>query len=260
MSRWTLALLVLFNTSCGSAHEAADPLPAATEIKSLTIEFDHRQLDDVTFAATAADWTAIRKTLSPSRRDANPAAWEWMGTAEFELDDDEPYRVELYYTSKAPGAFAAGRTFAEREYHRGGDSGDLYQALAAAFDKSTKKEVDPARIRGLFRRADRLQIKVAKEAGGFYESLTLVDAKDVDEIEPLVEHLKFTRNAVPRESGSLATTIAADITVMRKGVPLETLRLRGNQLWFGPDHAYQATLQSDGFYRQLRKLVTDPLP
>jgi hypothetical protein len=260
MDRFVFALLMLVSTLCPATREDADPLPDGKQIKSLTIHFDHRWLDDVTFTATAADWAAIRRTLSPSRRDTDPANWEWIGTAEFVLDDDEPYRIELYYTSRAPGAFAAGRTFAERVYYRGGDSGDLYEALTAAFEKSAKREVDAARIRRLFRRADKLEIKVAKDAGGFYKRLTLVDAEDEDEIEPLVEHLEFAANAVPRDPGGLGTTVAADITVIRKERALETLQLRGRQIWFGPEHGYQATMKTDGLYRHLRKLVGDPLP
>jgi hypothetical protein len=217
-------------------------------------------LDDVTFTASSDDWTAIRQTLLPSRLDADPAAWEWMGSAEFTLQGDEPYRVELYYTSKSPGAFAAGKTFADRVYYRGGDSSDLYKALDAAFQKSANKEVEPARIRRLFRKADKLEIKVAKEAGGFYETLTLVNAKEENQIEPLVEHLKFTGSAVPRGPGNVGTNVAADITAIRKEKTLETLQLRGKQIWFGPEHGYQATMQTDGLYRQLRKLAGDPIP
>jgi hypothetical protein len=217
-------------------------------------------LDDVTFTASADDWTAIRQTLAPSRRDANPASWEWMGSAEFMLKNSQSYRVEMYQTSKAPGAFAAGKTFRERVYYRGGNSADLYRALTTAFERCTHKEVDPAIIPRLFRRADRLEIRVARDAGGFYETLTLVDAEDNDEIEPLVKYLDFAGKGVPRGPGKLGTTVAADITASRKGKTIETLQLRGNQIWFGPDHGYQITLKEDGLYRTLRQLVGNPLP
>ncbi len=259
MTRSIVVFALLASASCTSVGEESGPLPAAKQIKSLTIRFEHWQLGEVSFTAMPDDWVAIHKTLLPSRRDENPASWEWLGTAEFVLKDDQPYRVELYQTSRDPGAFAAGKTFKERVYYRGGKSADLQETLLAVFEKAEKKEVDEAHIRNLFRRADKLEIKVAKDAGGYYKTLTLPGVKGNDQIEPLVEHLNFVGNGVPREPGAVSTTVAADITASRRGKTLATVPLRGNEIWFGPDYGFQATLETDDLYRELRKLVGDPL-
>jgi len=253
-----LAILTLAIDGC--AHKNIDPLPTAAQVKSITINFHHRELEEVTFAATANDWKTIRATLLPAKLDQSPSTWESLGTANIVKLDGTPYRVELYNNNKDPGAFAAGKTLQSRVYYRGGKSAVLYKALVAAFDKAPTREVDPARVRGRFRSADTLKIKVAKDAGGFYDEITLVDSKEKDDIEPLIAHLKFIGNAIPREPGSVGTTAAADITAIRKGKALETLQLRGNEIWFGPDHGYKVKLEKGDLYRSLRELAGDPLP
>ena len=112
------------------------PLPAAAQVKSITIKFDHPQLELIEFAARPEDWKAIRATLLPAKRDQNPADWEWIGTVRIVKNDDQPFRVELYTPSRDPGAFAAGATFAERAYYRGGDTEAMVEAVSAAYEKS----------------------------------------------------------------------------------------------------------------------------
>lgn len=110
-------------------------LPDAKEVKAISIKFDHPKLDDVEFDATAEDWEAIRLQLLPAKRDPKPAAWEWIGTVKIVTKDGQPFRVELYTPSSGPGAFAAGETYDERIYYRGGKTAAVVKALAAAYEK-----------------------------------------------------------------------------------------------------------------------------
>jgi hypothetical protein len=55
--------------------------------------------------------------------------------------DNQPFRVELDYTaSGTPGAFAAGTTFKQRVYYRGGKTAELVKAINAAYEKSREKQ------------------------------------------------------------------------------------------------------------------------
>ncbi len=122
------------------AREEASPLPDAKQVKSVSIKFDHpKQRDDIEFTATPEDWKAIRAALLPAKRDPKPADWEWLATVKIVKKDGQPLQVELYTTSKDPGAFAAGKTYKQRVYYRGGKTAALVKAIKAAHEKSKKK-------------------------------------------------------------------------------------------------------------------------
>lgn len=136
----TTALFWLCISAAVSAREKAGPLPDAKQVKTVSIKFDHpKQRDDIEFTATPEDWKAIRAALLPAKRDRNPASWEWLATVKIVKKDDQPLRVELYTTSKDPGAFAAGKTYKERIYYRGGKTAALIKAVNAAYKRSTMK-------------------------------------------------------------------------------------------------------------------------
>lgn len=136
----TVTLLWLAIGSAAPAREEANPLPDGKQVKAISIKFDHPELDDVKFTATIEDWKAIRTTLLPAKRDENPADWEWVGTVQIVKKDGQPFRVELYAPSRDPGAFAAGKTYKQRVYYRGGKAPDLLRAVKSAYDKSKKRD------------------------------------------------------------------------------------------------------------------------
>lgn len=136
----TTTLVWLAISASATAREKDSPLPDAKQVKSVSIKFDHPKLDDVEFTATPDDWRAIRAALLPARRDPNPADWEWAGTVKIVRKDAQPFRVELYTTRKDPGAFAAGKTYKQRVYYRGGKTAALSKAVNAAYEKSKKKD------------------------------------------------------------------------------------------------------------------------
>lgn len=135
-----LTALTLAAATTDDAKEKGQFLPDAAQVKSVFIKFDQPKGPTVEFAATAADWKAIRTALLPAEADPNPANWEWIATVKIVLKDDKPFRVELYTPSKAPGAFAAGATYKQRIYYRGGDTKEMVKALAEAYEKAFKKE------------------------------------------------------------------------------------------------------------------------
>ena len=136
----TTTLIWLAMAAAASAREKASPLPDAKQVKTISIKFDHPKLDDVEFIATRDDWKAIRASLLPAKRDPRPADWEWVGTVKIVKKDGQPFRVELYTPSKDPGAFAAGKTFKQRVYYRGGKTAELVKAVNAAYEESKKKD------------------------------------------------------------------------------------------------------------------------
>jgi len=147
-----VAMLAAFLINAGFAHASEDNgkkdadrgtdkrvstqlmLPEPKDVKTISIKFDHPKLDDVQFTATPADWKAIRAALLPAKPDQNPASWEWFGTVRIITKDNQPFRIGLYTTSKDPGAFAAGETFGQRVYYRGGKKAELVKAVMAAYE------------------------------------------------------------------------------------------------------------------------------
>jgi hypothetical protein len=116
---------------------------------------------------------------------------------------------------------------------------------------------DPATIAEQIGSASKIEIKVAKDAGGFYDTVTLLDTA---KIEQLVRHITFDGRARSRRSGTLSTTAAADIVATQQDGAIVTCQLRANLIFFGREHQYEATLETDALYRHVRNLVGDPLP
>lgn len=137
-----LASTAIFLATSGAAmaREETHPLPSAKEIQKVTIEFDHPRADTVRFQAKPEDWSAIRATLTPAKRDPNPAKWEGVGTVQLIKKNGQPLNVYLYTTSKPPGAFSAGKSFRERIDCRGGNTQKLIKALNKAYKASQKAE------------------------------------------------------------------------------------------------------------------------
>ena len=254
MFRFALPLSILAASSV-CAREQSDPLPKPEQIQSLTIPFEHPRFDHVRFVASSDDWAAIRNALLPAQRDPRPAKWEESGTAIFTLKSGDPYIVKLFQTRDKPAAFAAGETYRKRVYYRGGDPQALHAALTAGFDRAKEKGIELTWIRRRFQQADMLKVQVAKDSGGFYETLVLTD--DKNQIIPLVEQLQFTDRAKPRKPGNVSSTMAADILAFREGKKLESFRVRGDQLWFGEGDGFQATFHSNAFYLRLKKLASE---
>jgi hypothetical protein len=140
----TTAILCLAFTAVTTAKEKAEdkavPLPTAKDVKSISIAYYHPKRRRIEFKATPADWKVVRGTLLPARHDPKPAKWKAVGRVKIVKKDGKPFQVELYRPSKGPGAFAAGKTFKERVYYRGGNSSKLMEALHDAYEKSKARD------------------------------------------------------------------------------------------------------------------------
>ena len=132
----------LFITVTSSANEEdKSPLPAAEQVKSVVIRFDHpKQREDPQFAATLDDWKAIRAALSPADPDPSPANWEGFGRVTAVTKGGDTIVVQLYTTSRGPGAFAIGLTSKQRVYYRGGSTKAMIKAVHAAYERAMTKE------------------------------------------------------------------------------------------------------------------------
>ncbi len=260
--------LVLFSSiiaSCSNAQNNSGrtqkkngqpgPLPTVNQVKKIHIKFDHLQFDTVEFTPSPTDWIAIRTAMLPAKTDNNPASWEWVATVDIVKVDGKPLNVQLYQLNKDPGAFAAGPTLKQRVYYRGGSTTKLIKALNTAFDNAEDKTIEPRHVTSKIERATTMKITVAKDSGGFYDSVIV----DRDQCKKLSELLDYDGKGISRPPGDLGTTVAADLVVSRKRGPDETLQLRGDLIYFGPKNEYQVKLKNHDLYRELRKLVGDPL-
>lgn len=132
--------ILMATSGAATAREEANPLPLAKEIQAVSIEYDHPREDTVKFQAKPEDWSAIRATLTPAKRDPNPSSWEGLGTVHLIKKDGQPLNVYLYAPSKPPGAFSAGKTLKQRVYYRGGNTKKLIKVLDKAYKASQKTE------------------------------------------------------------------------------------------------------------------------
>jgi hypothetical protein len=114
----------------------SEELPDAKDIKTISIQFSHPELNQVEFDAKADDWKAIREQLLPSKQDPEPSKWIILGSVKIVRNSGEPYVVDLYDTRSDLGAFSAGKTYEGRIYYRGGNSKKVFQALLEAHKKS----------------------------------------------------------------------------------------------------------------------------
>ena len=101
-----------------------------------------------------------------------------------------------------------------------------------------------------------MHVTVAREAGGFYDTVVLLDRK---KIAAVGETIDVEEKVVRRPDAEIGSTIAADLDVFRRGVKTASYRLRGDRIHYGANLEYEAKLKSDQFYRHLRELVRDPL-
>jgi hypothetical protein len=162
----------------------------------------------------------------------------------------------LYSTSKDPGAFAAGKTFKERVYYRGGSSAGLLKALTDVMTTADDLTIEPVSINRKIGRAKELEIKVTKPSGGFYDTVGLTDTGEIEKLGDVIDANETLRI---REDDDISSTVAADIDLIRRGTKVASFRLRGNRLQFGSNFQYEVELKTDAFYRQLRKLAGDPV-
>lgn len=132
-----LASTAMFLATSGAAPagEAGSALPSAKEIQAVTIEYDHPREHTVQFQAKPEDWSAIRATLTPAKRDPHPAKWENVGTVHLITKDGRPLNVYLYRPSPSPGTASAGKSPKQRD-----DSKQLINALNKAYQYAQKTE------------------------------------------------------------------------------------------------------------------------
>ncbi len=129
--------------SACTAGKDPNPLPSVDEIKTVNAQFYSSQLGkQIEFDVPKEHWQGLFSALLPAKKDNDPAKWESLGKLSMTLNDGKPFHVSLYATSNGPGAFAAGPSFKERVYYRGGETAKLQEALSAAWKKTQEKSHD----------------------------------------------------------------------------------------------------------------------
>ena len=236
-------------TSSVQAREEVDLLPKVSEIDEIKVKYEHRELGEISFTTDAAGWARIRKGLTPARVDRSPAKWETLGSLQILLTSGKTARVELYQVNRGAGAFAAGPDFKNRVYHRGGTTAALRRALDECLKKSKDATVGLQRATYPLRSGDRLLARVARDAGGFYPKSVTVGRDSVSKLGALAN---FEGTGHPRPSGELGTTMAADLTVERRGRVIARYQIRGDLLFFGPEFGWQAKLKDTRLFDTLK--------
>lgn len=137
-----LASTAIFLATSGpaSAREVAPSLPSAKEIQAISIEYDHPREDTVAFQAKPEDWSAIRATLTPAKRDPNPAKWEALGTVRLLTKNGQPLNVDLYTPNKPSAGMSAGHHAQLQNPSYGGNTKKLIRALNKAYQESQTSE------------------------------------------------------------------------------------------------------------------------
>ena len=117
----------------GWGRAAADPLPTDDEVERVVATVPVGDGGKkVRFDLPAGYWARVRAALSPATRDRDPAKWVGLGSLDVTRRDGQIVHVALYRSPEPPGAFAAGPTFQDRVYYRGGDSDELLRVLVEA--------------------------------------------------------------------------------------------------------------------------------
>lgn len=133
-------MFLLATVALGGGQRGAGPLPAINDIESMVATYKVRvQEKEIKFTVTQSSWSKIRDALMPARHDCSPARWQWLGELEIKTKEGGRVYIWLFFLPEGPGAFAAGRTWEQRTYYRGGDSAKLKQALQAAYEASGQK-------------------------------------------------------------------------------------------------------------------------
>ncbi len=131
-----LTVVVAGGYGCSSTQQPiVDPLPPLADIESVEAEFFAAKDDkQQKFSVSQANWENVFEALKPAQVDARPANWQVLGELQINRHNNKPFHVFLFDidTPGEPGAFAAGESWEERTYYRGGDSDKLKQALRKA--------------------------------------------------------------------------------------------------------------------------------
>ena len=96
------------------------------------------QKKQVEFTVPREHWNAIVSALTPAQKDSHPAKWVGMGELRFQLANGNPWVVTLYEGDGDRGAFSAGPNWDQRVYYRGGNTAELQNAMAAAFQTAAQ--------------------------------------------------------------------------------------------------------------------------
>jgi hypothetical protein len=114
------------------------PLPEAKEIQRMearSVWLDG-QPDSVSFQVPQSHWAAILSSLLPARLDNDPAKWKSLGDLSLSLSNGGSFEISIFTIDGRRCAFAAGRTWEERVYYRGGSTAGAQKAMADAFAAS----------------------------------------------------------------------------------------------------------------------------
>jgi len=96
----------------------------------------------IDFDVPQSYWDAILSSLVPARKDHDPAKWQQVGHLSIELSNGGAFEISIFTIDGTRGAFAAGPTWEQRVYYRGGSTAAVEKALAEAFEASQRTKLE----------------------------------------------------------------------------------------------------------------------
>ena len=144
-----LAAAVLATGGVFFMHRSARPFPEAAEIERIEASvIDPVSNKHVKFEVPRSHWDAIFSAMLPSKEDAHPMKWAGFGHVDLNLKRGSAFRIDLFSSDAAVGAFSAGPTYESRIYYRGGDSTRLKEAIAGALKASRENPREANAVAG----------------------------------------------------------------------------------------------------------------
>ncbi len=138
-SRISLFIVLGLSLSGCSPMRNSDPWPALETIQSIHASYDDYERDSrkqIEFDVPEADWVPLFAAFQPAKYDPAPMKWVSLGELQITLKDGRPFHVSMYSVSSGAGAFAAGPSWEQRTYYRGGSTTRLTKALRMAHDRA----------------------------------------------------------------------------------------------------------------------------
>lgn len=141
---FVLAVTSFLFVGCRWQQVVEDPLPAIADIREVTASyFDSDVNQKISFNVPLTQLPTVFAALEPAFLDTSPAKWVVLGQMDMILSNGRPFRIDFYDLEPTEqGAFAAGETFEQRIYYRGGSSQKLLDALRKAYEVASKTKVD----------------------------------------------------------------------------------------------------------------------
>jgi hypothetical protein len=125
-----LTLCAAFYSGCSSGDTQSKALPIIPldEIESIYV---HREFNAPSFMVPKDRWAAVLSSISPYKKDPDPAKWTVYRDVTVTLKNSKVQRLFLFH---GPGkaAFAMGKSWEDRTYYLGGSKERLFEAIESA--------------------------------------------------------------------------------------------------------------------------------